>query len=175
MAKKAQITAQDTNITEKIDEPEPKEASEATPPLVAQNKAQRLRAWFGTHKKIGLLMLAFALLILLLIPSQIRYAVLGSFVKKDVTILVSDSKSGKPISETTVSLGKTTAKTDANGKAVLRKVRAGKHQISLAKKYYRSSNFAYTVPLLGKSKALKQSMVATGQQVTVKVTNIVSG
>ncbi|MEJ0072887.1 MAG: hypothetical protein WDN27_02245 [Candidatus Saccharibacteria bacterium] len=130
--------------------------------------------WWSNPRKrysaIGALILL--VLILLGIPYT-RYNILGLALNASATVQAVDSKTGSPISGATVKLGGKTAQTDANGKATL-KVHGGSKTLVVNKKYYTGYTHAELVAVPGSS-GFKATLVATGQQVKVKVTNLVTG
>jgi len=112
--------------------------------------------------------------ILYAIPAT-RYAILGPIVKKDVSLTVIDSKTKQPVSNATVSLGGVSDQSDKDGIVHLKRVSVGQPGIKVEKQYYKTTNVAYTVPVIGEPAAPKLELVATGRQVLVKVTNKISG
>lgn len=65
-----------------------------------------------------------------------RYAIFGSVVKKNVTVIVVDVDSKKPVSNVDVSLGSIHASSGSDGKAVLKSVPVGQYTLKLEKKYF---------------------------------------
>ncbi|HET9411894.1 MAG TPA: carboxypeptidase-like regulatory domain-containing protein [Candidatus Saccharimonadales bacterium] len=112
--------------------------------------------------------------VLLLIPFT-RYGILGSFIRKDLSVTVIDSKTGKPVSDAEVSLPGVTGYTDDQGKATLRNVAVGNYQLAIKKKYFKSVEQAITVPILSNADAGQVKIEATGRQVPVTVKNKISG
>jgi hypothetical protein len=127
-------------------------------------------------RKIIAAVIALALIIatVLAIPSS-RYFLLGWIVKKDVTITIIDATTKRPISDAVVSLGDVSAHSDKNGVAALKAVRVGEFTLKVAKSYYATLSQNYTVPVMTSPKSLKLSLVATGRQVNVSITNKISG
>ena len=124
------------------------------------------------HNRRAWLMVGVLLLIIFGLPLT-RYKVLGLAIKKSVTISVIDSKTSSPVSNADVDLSGATAKTDANGKAIVR-ASLGKKDLTITKRYYKHLNTSYFVGFKSaKSSATK--LVATGRLVPVIVLNKISG
>lgn len=146
-------------------------------PLVAAKPKGRLRRWLGTKKgKVitALLLIAAIIGVLAAVPLT-RYAIAGLLLKKDVAVVVIDSQTKKPVTDAEVSLQAVSAKTDAEGKATLAGIPVGEYTLKVTKKYYQDSSSAYTVPILASPAEARPELVATGRQVTVSVTNKISG
>ena len=113
------------------------------------------------------------LLITLFAIPQTRYTILGLFIKKQVSIVVVDSKTGTPVSNSHVTIAGSTEKTDANGKAKLN-ASLGQDTLSVSKQYYKTSNSKYFVGF--KSPPIKKiALVAVGRQVPISVVNKITG
>lgn len=134
---------------------------------------QRMGRFFGSKKgkviSVVVALVAIAGLVYA-IPAS-RYAVAGTFIKRNVHIVVTDSSTQKPVSEAELVLGNFTAKTDANGAADISNVPAGEYPLRVTKSYYTDMNQTYEVPVFGEAKEVNASLVATGRQVVVSVTN----
>jgi hypothetical protein len=100
-----------------------------------------------------------------------RYGISGQLIKKTVKVDVSDSRTGKPVSDVSVTIGPVTAKTNAEGEATLDKVPVGDWLLLAGKKYYTPDLEHINVPLLTNPKTAKLKIVALGNQVTIKVLN----
>lgn len=134
---------------------------------------QRMGRFFGSKKgKVVSVFVALVVIVGLIyaIPTS-RYAVAGTFIKRNVHVVVTDSTTQKPVSEAELVLGSFTAKTDANGIADISNVPAGEYSLRVTKSYYTDMNQTYEVPVFGEAKEVKASLVATGRQVVVSVTN----
>jgi hypothetical protein len=119
----------------------------------------------------GLVILA---LLVLAVPSS-RYGILGHFFKRQAAIRVIDSRTHKPVSDVEITIGSKHFKTDANGEAKLGQVPVGGWQVAASKKYYNLETTSIMVPLFGPVKEFQLGLVAIGNQVTVKVTNKITG
>jgi len=117
--------------------------------------------------------IVIALLVILFAIPQTRYAILGLAIKKQVTVVVTDSKTSTPVSAAQVELAGKTVKTDANGKAVV-SARLGQSTLEITKQYYKSSNKPYFVGFKTTAKNTV-NIVATGRQVPVSVINKITG
>ncbi len=114
---------------------------------------------------IGLL-----LIVIFAIPFT-RYVVLGPIIKKDVTIVVIDSQTQKPITNATVSLGSVNGQTDKDGVAKLTGVPVGQPDLTVTKAYYQDYQGDYTVPVLFAPVSPQVQLSAEGRQLLVSVTN----
>lgn len=134
---------------------------------------ERMGRFFGSKKgKVVSVLIALVVIagVIYAIPTS-RYAIAGSFIKRNVHIAVTDSTTQKPVSDVELVLGSFTAKTDANGVADMSNVPAGEYTLRVTKAYYTDMNQTYEVPVFGEAKEVKASLVATGRQVVVSVTN----
>lgn len=109
-----------------------------------------------------------------LIVPMTRYALVGTFLKKQTTITVVDELSGTPVSEAVVHFGRHDAKTDSKGVAKLDGVSVGDHLLSVEKKYYTTTETSYLVPINGDAKTTIK-LKATGRVAAVTVLNAISG
>lgn len=135
-------------------------------------------AAFISTKKRKVIVIIIGVIILLGILAAIpltRYAIAAPFIKKDVTVTIIDSTTRRPINDAVVSIGKISAKSDTKGTAVLKAVRVGQYNLKITKQYYSDQSFTYTVPVFSSPKQLDSSLTATGRQVSLSVTNKVSG
>lgn len=103
-----------------------------------------------------------------------RYAVLSPFIKKDVTLYVGDADSAKPVSGVKVSLGSFVGSSDAKGEVSFRAVPVGEYAVKIEKKYYKSLDDTYSVPVLSAPELKKVSLKAVGREVAVSVSNLLS-
>ncbi len=153
------------------------EPTKLTPAPATDKKKFNLKAFLHTKKgKVVAVVAALVLIIGLVfaIPAS-RYAAAGLVVKKDLSVLVVDSETGKPVSAADISVANQTAKTDADGKVTLHNVPVGPWQVSAKKTYYEDTKGATLVPILSNQTALQLSMKATGRQVPISTTNKLTG
>lgn len=153
------------------------EAVVAAPAPSDTKKNGRLIRFIRTKKGKALCVLLALLVIigvLLAIPTT-RYGILGTIIKKSVHVMVMDSSTNKPVSQAEVSLGDVVAKTDKKGEVTLESVPVGEYNLKITKGYYKVSESSYTVPILGDSEEQHVSLKATGRQVTMNVTNKITG
>ena len=104
-----------------------------------------------------------------------RYAIFGSVVKKNVTVIVVDVDSKKPVSNVDVSLGSIHASSGSDGKAVLKSVPVGQYTLKLEKKYFTTKQQSYTVPVLSAPQAITPALKATGRNVELTIVNFATG
>lgn len=165
------------------------DTSEATPPLLSdispslpassQPPVKRPN-WFKRfiHTKKGkvitiILSLLVVAGILFAVPTT-RYGILGYFIKRDVALVILDSKTKKPVSQATVEMASLSAKTDKNGKVTLADVPVGEYSLKVTKKYYQDSSSSYTVPIFTDAATATINLNATGRQVVVTLTNLIT-
>ncbi|MDN5275152.1 MAG: hypothetical protein JWP06_1053 [Candidatus Saccharibacteria bacterium] len=180
---------EDVDDFAKIDDSEPKETTEAVEKkdsslpedekasvdsaTVPVKKSGRLKRFFSTKrgKAAGIVFAVVLIVAILLAVPTTRYGILGSFIKKDIHVMVMDSSTMKPVSQATVSVGDKNTKTDKNGEVTLGAMPVGHYTLKIAKGYYKTGEVTYDVPILSEAKEAHVSLAATGRQVTVQVTN----
>jgi hypothetical protein len=148
---------------------------DAVPPALGDNGQRRgLRHWITSHRKVSVpLFVVFVLAILAAVPYT-RYVLAGMVLNKDFLVQVTDSQTNKPVSSASVTLAGKTVLTNNLGIARLH-VRVGSAKIDISKKYYQSISKNVLVPI-GSQKPLEEvSLVATGRQVPIVVTDKISG
>lgn len=152
---------------------EPAVTTAATP----AKKKFSVKDFLHTKKgKVVAVLVAVVLVVTIVFAVPVsRYAVAGLVIKKDLTIEVVDSETGKPVSAAQVRLAQQTAKTDANGKATFKSVPVGNWTVNAEKNHHNAAKIDALVPILTNPGIAKISMVATGRQVPVSVTNKLSG
>lgn len=166
--------------SEHFEEPD-RELLGATMPVAEASEIAPLSSskhHFWHTKKAKPLLLTGGIILLLAILFAVpitRYGILGTFIKKDVTIHTTDVQTGKPISDIELALDGKTVKTDASGMATFRQISAGPHNLNATKKYYDTTRQSVDVPLFGAPSQIALGMKAIGRQITVKVTNKLNG
>lgn len=146
-------------------------------PIQPPKKANWFKRFIRTKKgKATLVFVAILLVggILFAIPTT-RYGILGNIIKKNVHVMIMDSITMKPVSQATITLGGKTAKTSKTGEVTLESMPVGEYSLKVTKSYYKTSETAYIVPVLGEMKQAHVSLVAAGRQVTVHVKNTIGG
>jgi hypothetical protein len=141
------------------------------------SKKSKIKNFFRTkkHRVLAIIIvLLIAIGVLIAIPTT-RYSLLGWIVKKDVHIVVFDAITKRPVSDATVSFEGKSVVTDKDGKADIRSVSVGISDLSVVKKYYKTSTESYTVPVFSMAKSASLNLIATGRQITLKVTNKITG
>jgi hypothetical protein len=143
------------------------EASQPAEPLTPKKKHR----W--PRKKIVLVATAavVALVAILMVIPVTRYGILGVFVQRDVTVMLHDSKTNKPVSSVAVELAGKSTTTDAKGVATFKSIPVGSKKVTVHKKYYKDLSVDQTVPLTGNNPSFNLAIEATGRQVPVKVIN----
>jgi hypothetical protein len=135
---------------------------------------QNYKAWYLDHKKWTVpASVVLFILILAAVPAT-RYGLSGLVIKKDLSVKVLDSETNTPVSGASVSQGSLSAQTDAQGRATLRHVKAGKHQITISKKYYKAGQTVVLAPILKQKAVPAIHLVATGRQVKVSISNLIN-
>jgi len=171
----------------KVDDIEPKEVTESPKeddsqiptgvPVKSVKKTNRFKRFMSTKKGKAVVIIGVVILIIatLLAVPVTRYGILGNIVKKNIRVMVIDSATAKPVSQAIVTLGDKSAKTDKKGEATLDSVAVGEYTLRITKGYYKTNEAAYTVPVLGEIKQTHISLVATGRQVSLSVSNKITG
>lgn len=143
--------------------------------IVVIPKLKRFFAWFWKRKKITLPFLIVLLAGIIFGFPTSRYTVLGTVIKKDFPVIVTDISTGLPVSEATVSLRGKTATTDGEGKAVLQNVPVGYGDMTLSKNYYDQTVQRVAVGLSLPKGNFDIRMKANGRQVPVHAVNKITG
>lgn len=143
--------------------------------LQKSSKLSRFTYWYAHKKKLSIPLTVVALALIVLAVPASRYAILGTFMKKDVTFRVVDTKSKTPVSGALVNLAGIEGETNADGEATLEAVKVGEHIATITKKYYKDGQVNVSVPILSKPNTVDLKMEATGRQTKVTVTNKISG
>lgn len=151
-------------------ESEDKAAEKASTQADSQTKKPSKFKNIIKSKKTWAIIVAI-LVILFAIPAT-RYTILGLFIKKQVSVVVLDSKTSTPVSSANVELAGSVTKTDANGKAIV-KARLGQSDLTISKKYYTTSTQKYFVGFKS-IPTTKVKLVATGRQVPITVVNSIT-
>lgn len=165
--------AAEQDNTIQIDMPEPETALLAEKPSKFQN-FKRVGSWCKHHKKISIPLAVIILFALVFGVPASRYPILSLVKKQTVQVVVRDSQTNKPIAEAKVALGSHEAKTDKDGKAVLKSVKLGKTILSITKKYYKETHSNITVGLAS-PELVNTKLAATGRQVPMTIVNKISG
>lgn len=140
------------------------------------NKFAKLKAFLKTKwgkVTIVLLVLAVVIGILLSIPTT-RYGILGSVVKKDVTLSVIDSETKKPVTEARIDLAGQSVTTDSDGNALFKNVSVGEYKATITKNYYSGAHAQVNVWILKNPEVAQVQLIASGRQVPVKVANTIT-
>jgi hypothetical protein len=114
------------------------------------------------------------LVILLAVPTT-RYGMLGLVIKKDVTLTLVDSKTGKPVSDAQADIPGQSVKSDNKGNVIFKNVAVGPQNVTVKKKYYKNTTQTVNVWITKAAEPDKLSIEAIGRQVPVKVLNKISG
>ncbi|HVX58636.1 MAG TPA: carboxypeptidase-like regulatory domain-containing protein, partial [Candidatus Saccharimonadales bacterium] len=158
-------------------EPDPKEQPEVIEISDEEEKdgktSDTKRFAFLSRKRIAVPLAVLALLIILAAVPWSRYKAAAIVLKKDVSIKVTDSTAGTPVSGALVTSDGVKGTTDASGVAKLR-LPVGSHTFSVTKKYYANAQASALVPINGQ-KSVGVRMTATGRQVGVTVRDLLSG
>lgn len=176
-AKEASAVETDEEKSDEPDNAELKQAmDDAEAPVVEEKpKPQKLGRKLS-RKKIALIVSGVVVLvvgILFAVPAT-RYAMLGAFIKRNVTVTLLDSKTSKPVSSVAVAMAGQSATTDAKGVATLTSVPVGSKKLTTHKKYYKDLSVDEMVGVTGNTPSFSLNIEATGRQVPVKVINKIS-
>ena len=101
-----------------------------------------------------------------------RYAILGPFIKSNVTITVDDSQMGTSVSKATVTIDGKSVETNATGQAKISS-NVGFRTLTVTKQYYKTFSTSELVSLGQNTIAIK--LVPLGRLVSLTVTNKITG
>jgi hypothetical protein len=102
-----------------------------------------------------------------------RYAILGKVIRKDVTVSVIDSKTKRPVSEVSVTVGGVSVQTDKDGVATL-SAPVNDAGIDIVKQYYETTHQAFVVPVFSAPTDVVVELNAQGRQVLVLITDAIT-
>jgi hypothetical protein len=153
--------------------PEEREALAVTPEKVPAWR--RGWNWYIERKKWSIAASVLLLLLVLAVIPWSRYHAAALVIKKDITVEIKDSKTHTPVSGATLAYAGQSISTNAEGKAVIPKLKAGHHTVTISKKYYKDQVADVLSPILSPKSAPSFNLVATGRQVSVHITDYVDG
>ncbi|MGD8373702.1 MAG: hypothetical protein PVI21_02485 [Candidatus Woesebacteria bacterium] len=139
-------------------------------------KFVKLRAFLKTKwGKVVIVLLSLFVVagVLLAIPTT-RYGILGSVIKKDVTLSVIDSETKKPVTEARIDLAGQSVTTDSDGNALFKGVSVGRYTATITKNYYSGAHAQVNVWILKNPEVDQVQLIAAGRQVPVKVMNTIT-
>ena len=153
------------------------ETDEKKSKSLKHNIGFNLKNLFSTKKRkiIVIIISALVLMSILFAVPLTRYLLLSPFVKKDVTLSVVDSKTKKPVTNISIELGGVSSQTDKEGKVTLKAVPVGQYELKVNKQYYKSYSTEYTVPVLTSPTSSTINIDAVGRQVSVSVSDKITG
>lgn len=122
--------------------------------------------------KITWIIVVLLVIVLFAVPYT-RYKILGTFIKKSVTISVVDSKTKSPVSNAEVSVNGEQLKTDAEGQ-IRTKLGVGPVKLDIKKQYYKTSEKTVFIGVYD-TQDPKLDLQATGRQVPITVINRITG
>lgn len=132
-------------------EPEPSDIQPATA-IAPARKRSFFRSIFGK----ALIVLALVLIVAtpVVLMTDLKYSVLGAFLKTSAELMVVDSKTGTPVPDAGVTLRGKTANTNAEGKVKLEDLKTGSTEIKVTAESYKQ--FSRTDVLKAKPNSLAQ-------------------
>lgn len=134
----------------------------------------RVKQWYVNHKRYSIPLTVLVVVGILLAVPVTRYAILGTVMKNNVVVTIKDSRTQKPVSEATVTIGHQQAVTGADGVATVDDVRVGFHTVTVDKPHYTAYNEQIEVAIAGE-KNREIQLTATGLQASVKVIDAIAG
>lgn len=148
------------------------EDAAARPPEPPKPKSfgDKFRGFFRS-KWLWLLLLV-ALAAVFAVPYT-RYKLLGLVIRQSYAVQVADDKTTAPVSNAVVEIAGKTAKTDANGKAVVR-APIGSQQVTVKKQYFKTYSGTVFVGFKVSPGTHKITLTATGRQVPITVVNTIT-
>ncbi len=96
-----------------------------TNPMPSGSRWHKFKKWYGAHKKWTIPLTALIAILILAVIPWTRYNLAGLVIKHDISVKVLDSETKTPVSGADVNIGSLSAQTDAQGTAVLHKIKAG--------------------------------------------------
>src|SRR5579859_1366774 len=104
-----------------------KEVTEGKPAAAEPAKQETPKAgvhkniwtWIAGHKKVSIPAAVVVVLAVLAAVPFTRYLLAGLALSKNVTVVVTDTQTHKPVTSANVALGGKTARTDSAGRAVI--------------------------------------------------------
>lgn len=171
-----------TNPVENPAEPQSENNQPPEPPVdaLAVKKTglkDRLKRWqkaYLARKKLTFPATIIAVLLIVLAIPFTRYPVLGLAIKRSVDVTVTDKVTNKPVSGVELNIAGKLTETNSDGKATVKQVAVGRHNLTVTKKYYKDNTTTVMVPIRGQAVSNIQ-IEATGRQVPISVTNKITG
>ena len=153
------------------------ETTEKEAGVLMQKSGFHLGSLVSTKKRkiLTIITSIFVLLVVILAVPFTRYFVLSPFVKKDVTLKIIDSETKKPVTDISIKLGGVSSQTDKDGLVKLTDVPVGQYELKVEKQYYKNHTASYTVPVFATPESPTIDISAIGRQVSVSVSNIITG
>jgi hypothetical protein len=136
-----------------------------------------VRDLFKTKKRTVLTsgIIAVLIFVVLFAVPMTRYGILGTVIKKEISVTVIDAKTKQPVTDASVTIGSISKQTDKNGVVKVPKISVGTSDVHVTKRFYQNYEQTYMVPLLTTPSAQKIELTATGRQVTVVVVDKITG
>lgn len=158
-----------------VEEPTATDVSEPEAPKKSKHKNifERSKDWALNHKKISIPVAILVVILVILGLPFTRYQTLGLVYKKNFVVSAYDASTNTPVSGATVTSGSVSASTNGSGKATL-KLPVGKHTFTITKKYYKDNQLTVIVPILNQKTTPSVGLEATGRQVKITVTNVIT-
>lgn len=150
---------------------------EKKPKVIKHKITTFFKSLVSTKKRKILTIIVSALIligIIFAIPVS-RYFILSPFVKKDVSLKVIDATTKRPVSNANVIIGSVSSQSDKDGVVNLKSVPVGQYELKVQKQYYEDYTTKYTVPVLSAPQSLTLDINAIGRQVSVSISNKISG
>ncbi len=160
--------------TDPKDEPQVEPSPVQQQPIDKKNKIARLWQTYLAKKKLTIpLTVLFLLILIMLIPFS-RYKVLGLFIKRQFSIVVTDTTTNQPVTNAVINLSGKSANTNNQGKASINS-KIGNATLTVTKKYYKDYSQKVLVPLSKSHDPFAVKLQATGRQVPVTIFNGITG
>jgi hypothetical protein len=149
-------------------------APESEPSKLHWQRFRHFKTWYGGHKKWSIPATIILVVAVLAAVPWTRYHIAGLFLKKNFTIEISDATAQTPVSGAMVSADGISATTNGAGQATLDGIKVGPQSVSISKKYYQNKTVELTVPILSQKTKPDVNLTATGRQVKISVTNLIT-
>jgi hypothetical protein len=130
--------------------------------------------WWGDPRKRWATIIAIVLAIGVIgVVPLTRSELVGVFLHEKITVRVTDSKTGLPVSGAEVQISGADGETDGAGTVVLYP-HAGSKRLEISKRYYANSSQRILVTAFSGRSTFNTKLVALGHQVQIKVVNSIT-
>jgi hypothetical protein len=137
---------------------------------VAKQQPKRRLLPVRVHLGVAALLLLFVFLV-----APVRNAIAGTFVKRDVSLVITETRTGEVVQDAVVTIGSAEYKTSDTGSVILKDLRPGTHTATIEKPFYESTKIAVQVSAVTSPRQVRTQIEAKGRLTKVIVKNKLSG